>query len=69
MRHLILYLCLAGIVVSCGDDKKQNTVKKATVTFTKHGELSIYKKDTDSIITTLDFDIAVDDFKTHTGLL
>lgn len=69
MRYVILYLLFAGIAVSCGNDKKQKTVKKAEVSFTKHGELSIHKQDTDSIITTLDIEIADDDYKTQTGLM
>lgn len=39
------------------------------ITFTKDGQLSLLKAETDSIIATLDIEIADDEYKTQTGLM
>lgn len=61
-------LCLF-IAFGCKDSEKSQPVKTAEITFTKHGELQLIKKDTDSIIQTLDIEIADDEYKTQTGLM
>lgn len=64
---LLASLCSLG---SC-KDKQPSEVKNLTqeITFSKEGELSILKKDTDSIIATLDIEIADDEYSTETGLM
>lgn len=61
-------LCLF-IAFGCKDSEKSQPIKTADITFTKHGELQLIKKDTDSIIQTLDIEIADDEYKTQTGLM
>lgn len=51
---------------SCKDDKK--TVKPLVIEFKKEGTL-VLKTATDSIIKTLDIEIADDDYQTQTGLM
>lgn len=53
---------------------KENTESTSTnltrkVTFKKQGVLEIIKKDTDSVLTTFDIEIADNDYKTQTGLM
>lgn len=69
MRTIVILLGFLITLISCNDEKKQPTVKKADVAFTKNGELSIHKKERDSLIVTLEIEIADDDYKTQTGLM
>lgn len=57
-------LCLN--MSSCKDDKK--TVKPVVIKFKKEGELTL-KKANDSVIKTIDIEIADDDYLTQTGLM
>lgn len=67
--------CLVGIAIlssivlsSCKDESKK-VIKTTPVTFTKEGDIEIYKQDTDSLITSLDIEIAESDYETQTGLM
>ncbi len=62
-----LLLCI-WTVCSCKDAPKK-VVKQATVAFEKEGTLSIFKQNTDSIITHFDIEIADNDYETQTGLM
>lgn len=61
-----LGLCLVSIS-SCKEEKK--TVKPVVVTFKKEGELILKKAESDSIIKTINIEIADDDYQTQTGLM
>jgi len=39
------------------------------ITFTKQGELSLLKAETDSVVASFDIEIADDEYKTQTGLM
>jgi len=56
------------ILLSCKNEPKK-IIKTEEVTFTKEGELSIFKQDTDSLITTFDIEIAETSYETETGLM
>ncbi|MCX7551988.1 DUF192 domain-containing protein [Xanthomarina sp. F2636L] len=56
-----------GITSSCKDDKK--IIKTTEVPFTKEGELTLYKSDTDSIVSQLEIEIADNEYETQTGLM
>lgn len=64
---LVLLTFLAAFTFSCKEEKK--TVKQTEIAFTKEGELSILKKDTDSILVKLDIEIADTDYDIQTGLM
>ena len=64
----ITSLCFATIT-SCKKDKKDSTVKPVVITFKKEGSLQLKKAATDSIISTLDIEIADDAYQTQTGLM
>lgn len=61
-------MCLF-LVFGCKDSKTTAPVKTVEITFTKQGELNLIKKETDSIIQTLDIEIADNEYKTRTGLM
>lgn len=52
-------------------DRSQSENKSLTqeISFSKQGELNLIKAATDSIVATLDIEIADDDYKTQTGLM
>lgn len=54
-------------ISSCKEEKK--TVKPVDITFKKEGELIIKKATTDSIIKSIDIEIADDEYQTQTGMM
>ena len=52
---------------SCKEEQK--TVKPIVISFEKEGELTLRKATSDSIISTLDIEIADDEYQTQTGLM
>ncbi len=55
---------------SCKDTShSENKSLTKEITFTKEGELSLMKSETDSIIAKLDIEIADDEYSTQTGLM
>jgi len=52
---------------SCKEE--QNTVKPIVISFEKEGVLTLRKATSDSIISTLDIEIADDEYQTQTGLM
>ena len=67
LRITLLLICLAIVFAACKDDKKD--IKPIEIAFKKEGELSIYKSISDSIVTTIDIEIADTDYDTQTGLM
>ncbi|WP_158974109.1 DUF192 domain-containing protein [Cellulophaga sp. L1A9] len=65
---IISILFLLCFFTSCKDEAKE-VIKTPAITFTKEGELIIYKAKTDSIIATFDIEIAETDYETETGLM
>lgn len=61
-------LCLF-LAFGCKDNKTSTPVTIAEVAFTKEGELKLVQKETDSILQTLDIEIADTEYKTQTGLM
>ncbi|NHF57972.1 DUF192 domain-containing protein [Flavobacteriaceae bacterium TP-CH-4] len=68
LKFSTLLLLGCFLFVSCKDEPKK-TIKTEEVVFKKEGELSIFKQRTDSLITTLDIEIADNDYETQTGLM
>jgi len=54
---------------SCKETIKEEKVLTKEVVFKKEGELQLKKAATDSVIATLDIEIAEDDYETQTGLM
>ncbi|MGR7812226.1 DUF192 domain-containing protein [Lacinutrix undariae] len=58
---------LSILNISCKEEQK--TVKPIVISFEKEGELTLRKANSDSLITSLDIEIADDDYQTQTGLM
>ncbi len=67
----IVYFAAMGLfclsLPSCKEDKK--TVKPVVISFKKEGELTIKKAENDSIIKSIDIEIADTDYETQTGMM
>ena len=57
------------IASSCKDDKNTVIKEKVEVSFKKEGILQLKETDSDSIIQTLDIEIADNEYETQTGLM
>ena len=53
--------------ISCKEEKK--AIKPIEIAFKKEGELTLYKSISDSIVATIDIEIADTDYDTQTGLM
>jgi len=73
MKKILISAALVASMLSfynCKDattSESKNLTKE--ITFTKNGELSLLKAKTDSVIASLDIEIADDEYKTQTGLM
>lgn len=66
--YINLYLLLFLTALSCNNSSKTIT-KSLDIAFEKEGILRLKKAESDSLITTLDIEIADDDYQTQTGLM
>lgn len=57
------------LLSSCKEEKAAKTEGQVVVSFKKEGVLSLKKSDSDSIIKTIDIEIADDEYSTQTGLM
>ena len=67
--HKIYYLLLFIIGLLGCDNSAKSKPKPINISFEKEGSLQLIKKDSDSIIKSLDIEIADDDYQTQTGLM
>ncbi len=66
--RIIIVLCTTFYFYNCKNINETKSITKKVV-FTKEGDLQLLKGKSDSIITTLDLEIADDDYQTQTGLM
>jgi uncharacterized membrane protein (UPF0127 family) len=69
---IFIFLCFGNVALqltSCKEERKSSEVKQVKVTFKKEGELQLKKATTDSLLVTLDIEIADDEYATQTGLM
>lgn len=73
MKKIFLSAALLGATLTFCNCKDQSSSEEKSltkeITFTKEGELQLMKAGTDSIIASLDIEIADDDYQTETGLM
>lgn len=71
MKSRVFLLSLIGSFILFGSCKEKTTEKVLTqeVTFKKEGELQLKKATTDSLIVSLEIEIADDEYQTQTGLM
>jgi len=68
IKNCIRFLVVFLLLFSCKENNK-TSIKTEEVTFTKEGNLDIFKKVTDSIITQLNIEFAESEYETQTGLM
>ncbi|MFS4456094.1 DUF192 domain-containing protein [Maribacter sp. 2304DJ31-5] len=66
---IIVLLCIWGLVSQSCKEETKKIIKTEPIGFTKEGSLTIKKAETDSIVITLDIEIAQTDYETETGLM
>ncbi|MCL6265125.1 DUF192 domain-containing protein [Flagellimonas myxillae] len=64
----VCLLCFSLSIIGCKSEAKKE-IKTKAVSFTKEGELSIRKAESDSVLVALDIEIAETDYETQTGLM
>ena len=69
LKFITLFILLSIYFFSCNEDKKHSNVTKVEIKFKKEGELSLLKASNDSLIKTLNIEIADDEYQTQTGLM
>ena len=71
MKHfkISLYLVLVAFAFHSCKEETKKVVKAEPVVFKKEGELSVFKKETDSLIASFDIEIADSEYETQTGLM
>ncbi len=65
---ICLSLCFFLSISGCKQEAKK-AITTEPISFTKEGELEIYRADTDSLIIKLDIEIADTDYEIQTGLM
>ena len=68
-RHLLGFAIIFSITLQSCKEESKKVIKTTPVSFTKEGSLNIYKQKTDSLITSLNIEIAESDYETQTGLM
>ncbi|MGB5369361.1 MAG: DUF192 domain-containing protein [Flavobacteriaceae bacterium] len=68
LKRIVFILIPLSVILSCKENSKQ-AIKTEAIVFQKEGELSIYRQKTDTLIATLDIEIADSDYETQTGLM
>ncbi|NRR91736.1 DUF192 domain-containing protein [Winogradskyella undariae] len=68
LKSILIVFSLA-LFSSCKEEKKTTSVDKVEVSFKKEGTLTLNKATSDSIIKTIDIEIADDEYTTQTGLM
>jgi len=71
MRIIVLAAAVLAAILttnSCKETQEKQSLTKE-VSFKKEGELSLMKAETDSVVATLDIEIADDAYETETGLM
>lgn len=69
-KFIILLLAVTLAFQACGENpKSKEKVKTVDIVFKKEGELSIFKKSVDTLITKINIEIAETPYETQTGLM
>ena len=72
MSHQCLWLIGLGLMIfglgSCKNQRKEKVLTRS-ISFTKEGSLNLLRQEVDTLIATLDIEIAESDYETQTGLM
>ena len=66
---LLGYFAIGIFALHSCKDVPEKSIKTAPISFTKEGELTVYKAETDSVLARLNIEIADNDYETQTGLM
>ncbi|YCO56692.1 DUF192 domain-containing protein [Psychroserpens sp. MEBiC05023] len=66
---IVLFGTITILISSCKEERSSTEVKPVKISFKKEGELQLKKVSTDSVLATLDIEIADDEYSTQTGLM
>lgn len=73
MKKILISIAIVGSILTFSNCKDNPCSEGKSLTkeisFTKEGELTLMKAESDSLIATLDIEIAEDEYKTQTGLM
>jgi hypothetical protein len=71
MKRILISALVVGLLFSAESCNEKNKVESITkeVTFKKEGELKLMKSETDSLIASIDIEIAEGEYETQTGLM
>ena len=65
----ILCVSVSVSFISCKKSNKKSLPKQIEITFKKEGELTLFRKGTDSILKKIDVEIASNNYERETGLM
>ncbi len=65
----IIYFSIGFLTLQACKEEAKKAIKTEPITFKKEGELTIHKQKVDTIITTLNIEIAESEYETQTGLM
>lgn len=68
IKYIIYFFIGFSTLLACKEEAKK-VIKTEPITFKKEGELTIHKKKVDTLITTLNIEIAESEYETQTGLM
>lgn len=69
MRNIFILVCISFFMFLACKTESKREIKTETIAFKKEGDLSIFKQDTDSIVSNFDIEIADTEYETQTGLM
>lgn len=67
--RLVFYSIVGIIILQSCKEEPSKVIKTEPVAFTKEGELSLFRAETDSVLGQLDIEIADNEYETETGLM
>ena len=69
LRSICFILLVSLSIASCKETATKQTIETPEISFTKEGELQVFRTENDSILARLDIEIADSDYETQTGLM
>lgn len=68
-NYTLFFFAALLLISGCKEAPPKQAIETPEISFTKEGELSIYRAGTDSLLVNLDIEIADTEYETQTGLM
>ncbi len=68
-NYILFFFAALLLISGCKEAPPKQAIETPEISFTKEGELSIYRAGTDSLLVNLDIEIADTEYETQTGLM